>query len=122
MSMYSLYQRNEDEETLTKEVDRALGGNLCRDTGYRPIKQAASRALSMCTGLPINKNQLTLQAATAEQLRLLSARPPESLNLTTGFYQPNNLNELARLVDLQQGEFHVEGQEHLFFESLRCGI
>ena len=47
MPMYALYQRDEDEAALAKEVGRSLGGNLCRYTSYRPMKQAASRALSM---------------------------------------------------------------------------
>lgn len=99
MSMYALYQRNEDEATLVKEIDRALGGNLCRCTGYRPIKQAASRALSVRSTLPIDEEQLALQSATAEQLRLFSDQPPEPSAMQSGFYQPNKLDELAQLVE-----------------------
>lgn len=99
MSMYALYQRDEDEATLAKQVDRALGGNLCRCTGYRPIKQAAKRALSMRSKQAIDEEQLALQIATAERLNLLAAQPSAALSNDAGFHQPNTLDALADLVE-----------------------
>jgi len=39
MSLYALYETNEDPNR--QEIDDALSGNLCRCTGYRPIITAA---------------------------------------------------------------------------------
>ena len=36
MSMYALL-RSKDERPTEEEIEEALGGNLCRCTGYRPI-------------------------------------------------------------------------------------
>ncbi|MFK7853775.1 MAG: xanthine dehydrogenase small subunit [Granulosicoccus sp.] len=98
MSLYALYERDEDEAVLAKEVDRALGGNLCRCTGYRPIKQAASRALSMRSSQPLSEEQRVLRTHTAERLIELQARTPEPANADSGFYQPDRLEQLANLI------------------------
>ena len=45
MSMFALYQQG--EAPSREKINVALGGNLCRCTGYRPIIDAA---LASCTG------------------------------------------------------------------------
>nr|DBA20049.1 TPA: hypothetical protein GDO54_015790 [Pyxicephalus adspersus] len=49
MSMYSLL-RNHPEPTM-EQIHEALGGNLCRCTGYRPIMDGCVTFCNMCTGL-----------------------------------------------------------------------
>lgn len=99
MSLYALYQRPEDTTTLKASVEQALGGNLCRCTGYRPIIQAAERALdiralaidaSVTGGSSEKDNALmsTLQSLNEEPARII------------GFYQPDSLPAFANyLVD-----------------------
>lgn len=49
MSLWNLYlQSGKDEEPPKREaIDRALSGNLCRCTGYRPIIDAAQRMFDL---------------------------------------------------------------------------
>ena len=95
MSLYALYQQDENTDVLKERVDRALGGNLCRCTGYRPIKQAAEKALNcresqhkLNLGKPISTAQ---DKKTIETLRQLNSQPAE----IAGFYQPDTLSGFA---------------------------
>jgi xanthine dehydrogenase small subunit len=95
MSLYALYQQDEHVEVLKRQVDRALGGNLCRCTGYRPIKQAAEKALNhRATQVDINgKDTITeiSENKTIELLRQLNTQPAD----VPGFYQPDTLTGFA---------------------------
>ncbi|MFK7857443.1 MAG: xanthine dehydrogenase small subunit [Granulosicoccus sp.] len=90
MSLYSLYQQDEPEETLRVRIDQALGGNLCRCTGYRPIKAAAGKALKHRAE---HKIQVTNDQALIKRLNALSA---EAITME-GFHQPRSQEELASL-------------------------
>ncbi|MFT6876405.1 MAG: xanthine dehydrogenase small subunit, partial [Granulosicoccus sp.] len=95
MSLYALYQQDEKVEVLKEQVDRALGGNLCRCTGYRPIKQAAERALNhRANQTDIHRKDLitkTSEKKTIELLRHLDSQPAD----VVGFYQPDTLTAFA---------------------------
>lgn len=95
MSLYALYQQNENVEVLKEKIDRALGGNLCRCTGYRPIKQAAERALNRRANLANQDSECTTlkssEKKTIELLRQLNAQPAD----VVGFYQPDTLTGFA---------------------------
>jgi xanthine dehydrogenase small subunit len=95
MSLYALYQQDEKVEVLKEQVDRALGGNLCRCTGYHPIKQAAEKALNhraIQADLTLEEAETTaLEKTTIELLRQLSSQPAE----VVGFYQPDTLTGFA---------------------------
>ncbi len=47
MSLYADYSAHPARTVSRDEVDRLLAGNLCRCTGYRPIADAAQRALAV---------------------------------------------------------------------------
>lgn len=65
MTLFALYQRNENPDRTT--VNDWLAGNLCRCTGYRPIADAA---LACCRG-PAEDGFARNAARTAAQLESL---------------------------------------------------
>lgn len=95
MSLYALYQQDEDIDVLKEQVDRALGGNLCRCTGYRPIKQAAEKALDYRAMQSVVESDTskkdTSQSKTIEILRQLNSQAADVI----GFYQPDTLKAFA---------------------------
>lgn len=115
MSLFALYQQNEGVDELKQRVDRALGGNLCRCTGYRPIKQAAYRALeskdvvhSHADKIPKGQMKVSNAAsadsmagesmsieATADELYQLSGIAP--VVAVDGFHQPKTVDEFSGL-------------------------
>ncbi len=89
MSLYALYQQNEPEEQLLNRVDQALGGNLCRCTGYRPIKAAARVALK-------HRQSTEAQREDCEKLvRKLQSLAVETTQTSDRFVQPQSIAELA---------------------------
>ena len=93
MSMFALYQQDEPEDELRERIDQALGGNLCRCTGYRPIKTAAMKALDW-------RAEHKLQANLQANCQILIDRLSGLLNSvadTNGFYQPVSIESLAEL-------------------------
>lgn len=112
MSLFALYQQNAPEQVLQGNINRALGGNLCRCTGYRPIRQAALHALSVRSSAYSKHKQQNGHETSA------SATPPSGTSsehhsssgmaqqlfalmqtraTTAGFHQPVEVNELAEL-------------------------
>jgi len=79
----------DDHAALSHRIDRALGGNLCRCTGYRPIKRAAVVALHQ--QMPDDS-----EASEALSVRLLALSNERSSH--PGFHRPMQLDELAALV------------------------
>jgi len=100
MSLYALYETNEDPNR--QQVDDALAGNLCRCTGYRPIIAAAKEMyqlpkvvstqnvkalqdLQRTTALCINHNGVKFHAPQdADQFAALLSADPEATILAGG--------------------------------------
>ena len=89
--------RADDAEALSHRIDRTLGGNLCRCTGYRAIKRAAAVALAAREpgeappddGSVERERERTIAA----RLREIAAEAPRH----PGFHAPRTIAELAEL-------------------------
>jgi xanthine dehydrogenase small subunit len=73
MSLFAL-QKN-CPGAATPAIHEALGGNLCRCTGYRPIVEAAAQACAVPTPDAFDAQQ----AATLAQLQAIAAQAPGEL-------------------------------------------
>ena len=88
----------DDGDGLSHRIDRVLGGNLCRCTGYRPIKRAAAVALaareSDRDAEKVVRERERERAVAVRLTRLAAIRPGHA-----GFHAPDSLDEFAALVE-----------------------
>jgi len=99
MSLFALYQNH--TSPVESEVRRALAGNLCRCTGYKPIIEAAVKACGSGRGGG--------EAHTVTQLRAI---PRESIVLTTNgqtYFRPATLSEALELKRLHSDAVVING-------------
>lgn len=112
MSLFSLYSAQQKHPApLTQErLEASLGGNLCRCTGYRPIRDAA----------------LSMQDIQWKTPQWLNASPPSNVScnlphLATSndafFAQPTTLSELTSLRRRHPAARLVAGATDLWLES-----
>lgn len=92
MSLFQLYRTHEGAAPSRETLDRALAGNLCRCTGYRPILDAAERMFATPRPDAFDGRE----AATAATLDRL--RRTKGLAYRERFFAPLNLAELAAVL------------------------
>ncbi len=85
LSAFALKKQNSDPDI--EAIDEALGGNLCRCTGYSPIVKAVQ--LADC-------NQDRYSQLEVELIEALKQLQP-SVCSVTGYHRPRNLEELCTL-------------------------
>ncbi len=94
MSLFGLYL--DEPVPDRKSVVRAIAGNLCRCTGYRPIIDAGVRMRAY----PHPRAWSRSDAQDSARLKALRAiQRKGALALGTGFHAPVSADELARLVE-----------------------
>ena len=93
MSLFALYRLYDGPLPPSREtLDRALGGNLCRCTGYRPILEAGARMFET----PRPDDFDAAQAATLAALAKLQRKT--GLSYQDRFFAPRSLAELAKIL------------------------
>jgi xanthine dehydrogenase small subunit len=92
MSMFALYRNG--SAPGREAIGRALEGNLCRCTGYKPIVEAAARA---CAGNGVDR----FSAMESSVVRMLDAIPDRSMTISTPsqwYWKPASLPEAVSLL------------------------
>ena len=95
MSLFALTKQSAFlNENQRQRIERYLGGNLCRCTGYRPIIEAAAQALEVAQSSPDQFDR-----SAEDTLQRLRSLHPESVSVTAsqGFHRPQTLDELFEL-------------------------
>ncbi len=91
MSLFALWKNAAQlkDQSRHAAIERYLGGNLCRCTGYRPIVAAAEDMLAQ-TGLTDQFEQ-----HEAQTIKQLAAIAPESDD--NGYYRPATIDQMCEL-------------------------
>ncbi|WOJ94097.1 xanthine dehydrogenase small subunit [Congregibacter variabilis] len=114
MSLFALYHA--DIKGEREEILEALGGNLCRCTGYRPIIDAAEQALAH-----VEDDKFSRRAqATLDQLRALKDTESETAALESThshYFRPGNADHVAQLLAQHPEARLVAGGTDLFLEN-----
>lgn len=110
MSLFALHEQQRAEPSRALDdhrLEAALGGNLCRCTGYRPIRDAALSMATHADTRPSWADDPTLD----EQVRALPRRSADSRYLT-----PASLAELAQAMQAYPSAPLVAGATDLWLE------
>ena len=96
MSLFGLYLN--EAAPQREDVVRALSGNLCRCTGYRPIVDAGCHMKDYAD--PASWSRTHAQDAKHRQaLQAIAATDNVALQAGAGYRAPASIDELARLCD-----------------------
>lgn len=112
MSLFALWKGREPADRHT--VIDALGGNLCRCTGYRPIIDAA---ITACAGR-VEDAFSRRESETAATLRRMAAAPADIDLEGAGhrYIAPAGINELAAILEHHPDARLVAGATDLHLE------
>ncbi len=108
MSLFALYQtsarqgsdpdnHNESHGERVAQIETAIGGNLCRCTGYRPIVDACQRLLTN----PQADQFDIVEQETAHKLASLTLDDPADAVTGSDFWLPKTLESLDALLQQQ---------------------
>jgi len=90
MSLFQLYRTHDGTRAPSREtLDRALGGNLCRCTGYRPILEAAAKMFEHPRPDAFDARAEETVAELAKLAR------PHGLVYADRFFAPRDMTELV---------------------------
>ncbi len=93
MSLFQLYRTHEGAQAPSREtLDRALGGNLCRCTGYRPILDAAVKMFEHSRPDAFDARAAATVAALAGLART------RGLSYAGRFFAPIDMAELVEVL------------------------
>ncbi|MDA7970290.1 MAG: FAD binding domain-containing protein [Gammaproteobacteria bacterium] len=113
MSMFALYKNRQARRARgvvpRREIEEALGGNLCRCTGYRPIIDAARQALFEMRDDQFNRGE----AECARRLRKIAAEKPRAPH----FHLPQSAREVAELLEKNPSARLLAGGTDLALET-----
>ena len=116
MSLFALYHTPGKADRAT--VLEALGGNLCRCTGYRPIVDAAMRVVDEAAEGPGDRFSRGA-AATLDRLRALDETQWDMTGLIDGagrYFRPDSAATLATLLADQEDLRLIAGGTDLLLE------
>ena len=120
VSMFEAYYRDQCREPW--QISDQLCGNLCRCTGYRPIRDAAVAALKGRAASPFAAEARTESAPYPDQFaaRLkVPVRPPDALNYAADgakFFRPTSLPGLFTLLETYPAAQLVAGATEIGVE------
>jgi xanthine dehydrogenase small subunit len=106
MSLFALYLAG--VKPGRDEVVRALSGNLCRCTGYRPIVEAGCR-MAEYPEPPHWSAREAASPAHVSQLRSIQRDASLEIAVAPGYVAPRTLGELARLYEAAPHSLLVAG-------------
>ena len=108
---------NVDIDALSHRIDRTLGGNLCRCTGYRPIKRAAVVALAAKQRAVTEQDAHWTAAKANEQHVVERLMELNSIDADTrNFKQPRSIQQFADLYSANPDAHILAGGTDLALE------
>ncbi len=117
MSLFQLYRTYDGPQPPSREtLDRALGGNLCRCTGYRPILDAAVAMFASPRPDAFDRDA----AATAKALAALKRQT--GLAYEDRFFAPRSLAELAAVLKAHPDARILSGGTDLGLEVTKAHL
>ncbi|WP_136064709.1 xanthine dehydrogenase small subunit [Modicisalibacter radicis] len=118
MSLFTLHeaQRRTPAPLTPERLEAALGGNLCRCTGYRPIRDAALRMHDYPDTQPSWADDPTLAGDVAALARDATRRPPVPDGREGHYATPDDLDTLRELRRQRPQSRLVAGATDLWLE------